>query len=253
MGPTVDTKTYIFPIFTSNIWSYSLWSPVLVNTNMLTVDTVALLETVAARTGPSAVSRVHDGAHHEPRNAAAIKVVQRSRHEGGFAGNQDGVGDVGPARSGEASPCCFSSPRSFSIITVTPSASRLILILSSVWIPIPIGGCSSRAKRADILPFLEAPDPVTRPRIARASISRCGTPCSDLNDVIVHPEGSYTELEHLLMRLGLVTEIRPHASLDYDEDALWQTVGMEEEAEEKARRSDRTLDYACSWYCYFCC
>ncbi|CAM9931395.1 unnamed protein product, partial [Hapterophycus canaliculatus] len=36
---------------------------------------------------------------------------------------------------------------------------------------------------------------------------------SDLNDVIVHPEGSYTELEHLLMRLGLVTEIRPHASM----------------------------------------
>lgn len=40
------------------------------------------------------------------------------------------------------------------------------------------------------------------------------------------------------MRLGLVTEIRPHASLEYDEDALWQRVGMEEEAEEKARRSE---------------
>ncbi|CAN0396369.1 unnamed protein product, partial [Ectocarpus fasciculatus] len=43
---------------------------------------------------------------------------------------------------------------------------------------------------------------------------------SELNDVIVHPEGSYTELEHLLMRLGLVTEIRPHASMQCDEDAL---------------------------------
>ncbi|CAM9916737.1 unnamed protein product [Ectocarpus sp. 6 AP-2014] len=45
---------------------------------------------------------------------------------------------------------------------------------------------------------------------------------SELNDVIVHPEGSYTELEHLLMRLGLVTEIRPHASMQCDEDALLQ-------------------------------
>ncbi|CAM9811075.1 unnamed protein product, partial [Ectocarpus sp. 4 AP-2014] len=43
---------------------------------------------------------------------------------------------------------------------------------------------------------------------------------SELNDVIVHPEGSYTELEHLLMRLGLVTEIRPHASMQCNEDAL---------------------------------
>lgn len=59
---------------------------------------------------------------------------------------------------------------------------------------------------------------------------------SDLNDVIVHPEGSYTELEHLLMRLGLVTEIRPHASSQYDENALWAAVGAEERYEDDARR-----------------
>ncbi|CAM9308052.1 unnamed protein product [Ascophyllum nodosum] len=59
---------------------------------------------------------------------------------------------------------------------------------------------------------------------------------SELNDVIVHPEGSYTELEHLLMRLGLVTEIRPHGSEAFDEDALWEAVDMREEAQEKAHR-----------------
>lgn len=72
---------------------------------------------------------------------------------------------------------------------------------------------------------------------------------SDLNDVIVHPEGSYTELEHLLMRLGLVTEIRPHASDEYDESALWETVGMEEEAQDKARRCVRhTFAGGGGWY-----
>ena len=54
--------------------------------------------------------------------------------------------------------------------------------------------------------------------------------------MIVHPEGSYTELEHLLMRLGLVTEIRPHGSEAFDEDALWEAVDMREEAQEKAHR-----------------
>lgn len=62
---------------------------------------------------------------------------------------------------------------------------------------------------------------------------------SELNDVIVHPEGSYTELEHLLMRLGLVTEIRPHASMQCDEDGLLEgAMGMEVDGggEDKSRR-----------------
>lgn len=70
---------------------------------------------------------------------------------------------------------------------------------------------------------------------------------SELNDVIVHPEGSYTELEHLLMRLGLVTEIRPHASMHCDEDSLLEeAMGMEVDgggAEDKARR------WGCVWPC----
>lgn len=66
---------------------------------------------------------------------------------------------------------------------------------------------------------------------------------SELNDVIVHPEGSYTELEHLLMRLGLVTEIRPHATAEYDEKALWKAVGKEEEAQDKARRCEMKRRY----------
>jgi baculoviral IAP repeat-containing protein 6 len=33
-----------------------------------------------------------------------------------------------------------------------------------------------------------------------------------LNDIALHPAGSYTELEHLLMRLGLVTEAKPRAA-----------------------------------------
>lgn len=82
---------------------------------------------------------------------------------------------------------------------------------------------------------------------------------SELNDVIVHPEGSYTELEHLLMRLGLVTEIRPHASTQHDEDALWETVGMEEAEHDKARRyvcpcrKNKSQVYNCvkSWLCEF--
>lgn len=71
---------------------------------------------------------------------------------------------------------------------------------------------------------------------------------SELNDVIVHPEGSYTELEHLLMRLGLVTEMRPHASMQCDEDGLLQNtmdalgagtgtrMEVDGGAEDKARR-----------------
>lgn len=54
--------------------------------------------------------------------------------------------------------------------------------------------------------------------------------------MIVHPEGSYTELEHLLMRLGLVAEMRAHNSEEYDESALWEVVGKETEAQDKARR-----------------
>ncbi|CAM9317067.1 unnamed protein product, partial [Phaeothamnion confervicola] len=36
---------------------------------------------------------------------------------------------------------------------------------------------------------------------------------SELNDLALHPEGSYTELEHLLMHLGLVTEVLPRATV----------------------------------------
>ena len=68
-------------------------------------------------TGPTAVPRVHDGAHHQPGNATAFKVVERSRHEGGSTGDQDSVGNVGPARSREASPSKFSLSSSFSIST----------------------------------------------------------------------------------------------------------------------------------------
>ena len=71
---------------------------------------------------------------------------------------------------------------------------------------------------------------------------------SELNDVIVHPEGSYTELEHLLMRLGLVTEIRPHASMQCDEDGLLgdaMAMGMEVDgsAEDQARRLGLELEF----------
>ncbi|CAM9881290.1 unnamed protein product [Pylaiella littoralis] len=62
---------------------------------------------------------------------------------------------------------------------------------------------------------------------------------SNLNDAIVHPEGCYTELEHVLMRLELVTEIRPHASMQYGEDALWDNqgpVGGKDDAGENTRR-----------------
>lgn len=47
----------------------------------------------------TAVSRVHDGPHHQFGNAAAVEVVGRSRDEGGFARNKDGVRDLGPSRS----------------------------------------------------------------------------------------------------------------------------------------------------------
>lgn len=71
---------------------------------------------------------------------------------------------------------------------------------------------------------------------------------SELNDVIVHPEGSYTELEHLLMRLGLVTEIRPHASMQCDEGGLLEgAMGMEVDGgrEDKPRRLG--LEFGVVW------
>lgn len=57
--------------------------------------------------------------------------------------------------------------------------------------------------------------------------------------MIVHPEGSYTELEHLLMRLGLVTEIRPQASMQCDEDALWETTEVMDEEEIQDKTTQR--------------
>ena len=30
MGSMVDTKTYMLTFFTNDVWSYSLWSPVIV-------------------------------------------------------------------------------------------------------------------------------------------------------------------------------------------------------------------------------
>lgn len=38
------------------------------------------------------------------------------------------------------------------------------------------------------------------------------------------------------MRLGLVTEMRPHNADEYDESVLWEVVGLETEAQDKARR-----------------
>ncbi len=78
--------------------------------------------------------------------------------------------------------------------------------------------------------------------------------------MIVHPEGSYTELEHLLMRLGLVTEIRPHASMQCDEGSLLGEVpmpGMEEAGDDRPRRlvvvpgAEASLGVSCSLRDFF--
>lgn len=47
--------------------------------------------------GAAALSGLHDGPHHKPRDAAAVQVVERPGHEGGADRDQDSAGDVGPA------------------------------------------------------------------------------------------------------------------------------------------------------------
>lgn len=52
-------------------------------------------------TGAAAFPGLHDGPHHEPRDVAAVQVVERARHEGGTHRNPYGVGDLGPPRPGQ--------------------------------------------------------------------------------------------------------------------------------------------------------
>lgn len=53
------------------------------------------------------------------------------------------------------------------------------------------------------------------------------------------------------MRLGLVTEIRPHASEEFDEDALWEAVDMRDGAQDKAPRYQLYLTVFHLFVCMF--